>query len=109
MYRRKAFYRLDLDNHTVGHHEVDTISTIELQALVHDRQRYLHSERNLTQAEFITETLDIGRFQQAWAKGAVHLDRGSDNGLGDFVDVDLMSLSWRPRLSVFSAAPRLCG
>jgi len=33
MYRRKAFYRLDLDNHTVGHHEVDTISTTSFKPL----------------------------------------------------------------------------
>lgn len=87
MNRQEVRQGLDLHNHQVVDEQVDSISGIELDAIVSHWKKHLGSNIEATLSQRMCEARDVGAFQQAWSKLGMHLHCGSDRALGDLVDL----------------------
>jgi hypothetical protein len=55
---------------------------VKAYTFIPHRQRHLTLKSEASQMQFMTQTFLIGRFHEAWAKFAMHFDRGTDDLLG---------------------------
>jgi hypothetical protein len=65
--------------------QIEPISAFEFQLLVHDRDRFLAFDIQVSKLKFLMEALLIGGLQQARSENTVDFDRGSDNCVGYFI------------------------
>jgi hypothetical protein len=65
--------------------QIETITAIEFQSLVFDRERSLFFKWNLPQRLFLAQTFLVRRFQQTRTQHLVYLNRRANNYLGYFV------------------------
>jgi len=72
--RKKAFDRLDLKNQRPIDNDVQSITALEIDCFVANRQRYLALKRNARLLKFVTETLLIGGFEQSGSKFTMNID-----------------------------------
>src|SRR5687767_6965476 len=81
MYSGESLYCFELKQQRRLDHEIDTISDLDVDALVTQSNGLLLFERHATQSELVSQTLLIGRFQQPRSKLAMDLDTRPDRNL----------------------------
>jgi hypothetical protein len=85
MDRQNPFDRFQLDDHFIVYEQVDLVSTIELQALVRDRQIDLALEGQTPEMQFMAQALLVGGFKQSRPELTMYLDRSPNDGGGSGV------------------------
>jgi len=73
--REQAVHGFHFDYHRIFNQEVDSISQVDGDSLVLQRQQLFGLERQLQLLKFVTETNMVRSFQQAGTKARVHFKR----------------------------------
>src|SRR2546429_3089080 len=76
---QQFFHRFQFNDYAVFDNEVDSIGSIELDAVVDDRESHLMCEGNAVFGELITETRVIGAFETTGSKGGMYFESSSEN------------------------------
>lgn len=77
--------RLNLHNHLSLHQQVQTVAAFQFDATINHRQGFLAFDLQTTFGQFESQAGLIGRFEQAWPKGAVDLNRGANDVLCELI------------------------
>jgi len=78
MNRQYFVYRFQLNSDLATHEEVHSVTTVQVNTLVIDRQGDLAPEVQMASREFMAHAGLISRFQQARTQFPVHIDCGRD-------------------------------
>lgn len=68
MHRLQPIQRFQFYDHFIFHEKTQAMATVQLQAFVNHRQRFLAFKRQVTQGEFLRHVSLIGCIQQARSK-----------------------------------------
>jgi len=79
MHRKNVLNALQFQNYGILNNQIETITTVQLDSLVLDRKRHLPLKNKTPEVKFATQTLFIGRFEQARTKRTMDFDGGSDD------------------------------
>ena len=83
--RCQRVHALELQNDLSFHDNVEAVSDVESNALVHDWKRNLLLCGNPGMSELPEETFLVRRLQQPRTEMPMHLDRRPEYSIGDFV------------------------
>lgn len=78
--REQFFYRFQFQNHFVLHKEINSVTTIQLQAFVSDREVHLPLKAQSPKLKLVAKALLVGRLQKTWSEMAMNLQRRAENG-----------------------------
>ena len=87
MDRQESLNSFDFDDDETLDSQIDTVSGIDLDALVDQRENDLRFDREPELMQLPGETHLVCTFEQAWPKSRVHLDCTLNNCAGEFVDL----------------------
>jgi len=73
---------LDLKNQYILHNQVQTIATVQLDALVFHGQRNLSFKTYTAEIQLMAQTLFVSRLQQSRTKSTLHFDSSANDALG---------------------------
>ena len=82
---QQRFHRLNLDDYRILNQQIDSIATIQRDALIEYRCGQLPLELQSPLAQFLTETFLVNRFQQARPEMPMNFDSTADDPVGYFV------------------------
>ncbi len=82
---RQPINRLEFEDKGSGNQEVETVSGIEPNALVGERNRDLPLEGEAPQSEFMAEAFLVDRLQESWAESSMDFVGCPDHGVGQRV------------------------
>ena len=74
MDRKQPLDRLDFEDNLVGYNDVQSVSAIESDAFVNDRQWHLPRESNIRLFEFVAKAFLISGLEKSGAEPAMDLD-----------------------------------
>jgi hypothetical protein len=74
-----ALNTLQLNDHRILDEQVDSVATVQMDALVHDRQINFSPVANASQVELMTEALFVGRFEKTRTECPMHFDGSANN------------------------------
>jgi hypothetical protein len=66
--RQQFFYGFQFQNHFVSHKEIDSVTTIQLQAFVFDREVHLPLKAQSPKLKLVAKALLVGRLQKPWSE-----------------------------------------
>ena len=81
--RQHFFHCFEFDDDAVFDKKIDSISSLDLDALVNHGQADLVLKMQSIKRKLIVQTCAVGTFQQACAKSRVNFDCALDNALSD--------------------------
>jgi hypothetical protein len=84
----------EFENQFVFYQNVNSVTTIEPDVLVLDRLWMLELESDSAALEFMSQTLFIGSFQEAWPQFTVNFGGTTDHAIGEIVEFHLSCFSW---------------
>ena len=85
-----VFDNFQFDNHRILHHQVDLVSTLNLNPVINNRNPDLASYLKPSFDEFVDQTPFINAFQQARPESGMHLHSRVNNNAGDLIDFQRM-------------------
>ena len=79
MQREQFFHRLEFDDDAVFDKKIDSVSGIQMNFAVHDRQPTLVFKVQASQRQLMKQACVIGTFQQPGSECRVHLHGSTDD------------------------------
>jgi hypothetical protein len=84
--RKQCGDGLDFDDDEILDNQIRAVVRIERRSFVDNGNDMLLDETRLALGQLPIQALKVDRFQQTWAKGAMHLDRRPENAPRDVVE-----------------------